>query len=227
MEHCRSGSDAHWCAQADAPFGVPGMHVLEVDEEPPGGGRRPLMLTVGTDADVTGYPGDGVLAVGHGRREHRAADASRSSAPTTVVWRKRIWPCPDPECPTGTFAEVHKLIPPRAELTARPVRWPTDALGPHDTMVSALAATSAWGAHPPERRRGGSDHPHRPTRAAYRRAHLGVEEHIWRPSKCGTDRAATAMADLIPRRARPAARPPARRRGGPLGHGLRRLADLA
>ncbi len=98
------------------------MHVLEFDEEPPGVGRRPLMLSVGTGADVTGYPGDGVLAVGHRRREHWAADAPCFDVPITVVWRKRIWRCPDPDRPIGTFAEVHELIPPRGELTARPVR---------------------------------------------------------------------------------------------------------
>jgi len=80
-----------------------------------------------------------VVAVGHGRREHTVHDAPCFTVPTVVVWRKRIWRCAEPACPTGTFSEAHPL----AKLTARAVGWAVgwavDALGHDDTTVSALA----------------------------------------------------------------------------------------
>ena len=46
------------------------MHVLDVAR----GHRNQLVVTVETDADVGGCPSCGVVAVGHGRRIHAAAD---------------------------------------------------------------------------------------------------------------------------------------------------------
>jgi transposase len=173
------------------------MHVLEVAEEPLGAGHRRLVLTVETDADAAGCPACGVLAVGHGRREHRAADAPCFGVSTSVIWRKRIWRCPDPVCPMRTFSEVHELIPPRAALTARAVAWATDALSHDDTTVSALARHlgvdwhTLWNAVEIE----ATARTGRPERRAGVHT-LGVDEHIWRPSKRGADRAVTAMVDL-------------------------------
>jgi len=88
-------------------------------------------------------------------------------------------------------------VPPRAKLTARPTSWAADALTFDDTTVSALARRlgvdwhTCWNAveaeatqrvAKPERLQGVSS--------------LGVDEHIWRPSKIGTDRAVTVMVDL-------------------------------
>ena len=115
-------------------FDVPGLHVLAVARE-----AERLVLMVETAADVTGCPACGVVAVGHGRREHTVHDAPCFTVPTVVVWRKRIWRCAEPACPTGTFSEAHPL----AKLTARAVGWAVgwavDALGHDDTTVSALA----------------------------------------------------------------------------------------
>ena len=172
------------------------MHVLEVADEPVGGSRR-LVLTVESDADLVGCPACGVLAVGHGRREHRAADAPCFGVSTTVIWRKRVWRCPDPDCPIGTFSEVHDLIAARSALTSRAVTWATDALAHDDTTVSALARHlgvdwhTLWNAVQVE----ATTRTARPERLTGVRT-LGVDEHIWRPSRRGTDRAVTAMVDL-------------------------------
>jgi transposase len=56
-----------------------------------------------------------------------------------LLWAKRVWRCPDPDCPGNTFTEEHPLAGPRAKLTARAVAWATDALQRFDTSVSALA----------------------------------------------------------------------------------------
>lgn len=101
MEHCNCGLGVRWCARADALFDVPGMHVLEVVREP-----ARLVLTVETDTAINGCPACGVVAVGHGRREHRVHDAPCFAVPTVVRWRKRVWRCAEPACPVGTFSEI-------------------------------------------------------------------------------------------------------------------------
>jgi transposase len=82
-------------------------------------------------------------------------------------------------------------------LTVRAVRWATDALSCDDTTVSALARHlgvdwhTAWDAIEVEAKARIKD----PARLAGVRT-LGVDEHIWRPSRIGVDRAVTIMVDL-------------------------------
>ena len=67
-------------------FNASGMHVLEAAQDESGR----LVVTVETDADVGGCPSCGVVAVGHGRRVHQAADAPCFGAVTahiSGVWR--------------------------------------------------------------------------------------------------------------------------------------------
>jgi transposase len=114
-----------------------------------------------------------------------------------VRWLKRMWRCREPACPTGVFSETHDIAPPRAVLTVRAVRWATDALAHDDTTVSALARHlgvdwhTAWNAIEIEAKSRTSD-PQRLTGVKT----LGVDEHIWRPSRIGVDRAVTIMVDL-------------------------------
>jgi transposase len=173
-------------------FNAEGVHVLDVHH-----GHRRLVITVETDADLAGCPGCGVLAVGHGRREHRAFDAPCFGLPVLVIWRKRIWRCREPSCAMTTFSETHELIAPRSKLTTRAVAWATDALAHDDTTVSALARHlgvywhTLWNAvrgHARERTQ-------RPERLHGVKT-LGVDEHVWKPGRYGSDRAVTAMVDL-------------------------------
>ncbi|GAB2680856.1 hypothetical protein GCM10027194_11850 [Thalassiella azotivora] len=156
------------------------------------------MVTVETSADVDGSPQCGVLAIGHGPRVHEAADAPCFGLPTRVRWRKRIWRCAEPRCSVGTFSEPHALIAPRAKVTSRAITRATDALEHDDTTVSALARQlgvdwhTLWDAVEAEARRRLAD----PTRLEGP-ATLGVDEHVWRPSRVGArDRAVTSMVDL-------------------------------
>jgi transposase len=174
-------------------FNVPGMHVLTVEHQQ---GR--LVVTVETDATVAGCPSCGVVAVGHGRRVHEVADAPCFGMPTRVRWRKRVWRCAEAACPTGTFSERHDLAAPRAKLTTRAIGWATDALEHDDTTVSALARHlgvdwhTCWDAVESEAARRLAD-PARLDGVAT----LGVDEHIWRPSRIGdASRAVTSMVDL-------------------------------
>ncbi len=64
-------------------FNVPQMHVLEVVHE-----RTRTIVTVETDQVLTGCPACGVVAVGHGRRSHRLADAL--AAPRAKLTRRAV-----------------------------------------------------------------------------------------------------------------------------------------
>ncbi len=193
MDDCRCGPAARWCARADAMFNVDGMHVLDVRH-----GHRKLVITVETDAEVTGCRCCGVVAVGHGRRRVVAADAPCFGVSVSIVWLKRVWRCLEPTCDAGTWSESHELIGPRTVLTARAVHWATDALASDDTTVSALARHLRVDWHTLWRavRTEAIARTSRPDRLTRVRT-LGVDEHIWRPSRAAqVDRAVTAMVDL-------------------------------
>jgi transposase len=174
-------------------FDVPGMHVTEVQVDD----QQRLVLTVESDQLEHGCPGCGVLAVGHGRRCRVLHDAPSLGRVTVLRWRSRVWRCLEPSCATTTFTEQHPIAPPRAVLTVRAVRWATDALSYDDTTVSALARHigvawhTAWSAIETEAKARVAQ----PERLAGVKT-LGVDEHIWRPSRVGTDRAVTIMVDL-------------------------------
>lgn len=193
MDHCTCGPGGRWCARADALFDVPGMHIVGVARD--AAGR--LVLTVETNQASMGCPSCGVVAIGHGRRAHTAHDAPCFGTPALIVWRKRVWRCPDPGCPRVTFAETHPLIAPRARLTNRAVAWATDALTHDDTTVSALARHlgvdwhTLWDAVEAE----ATARIDQPARLTGVRT-LGVDEHVWRPSRHGMGRSVTAMVDL-------------------------------
>ena len=193
MDHSTCASSALWCPRTDTLFDVPGMHVLTVD-------RRPdqVVLTIESDADVGGCPRCGVVAVGHGRRRRVVADAPCFGVPVRLVWLARLWRCREPTCQVKVFTERHDLVPPRARLTSRAAHWAADALTFDDTTVSALARHlgvdwhTCWDAVEVEATRRLGD----PARLAGVEV-LGVDEHIWRPSRVGDkDWAVTGMVDL-------------------------------
>jgi transposase len=159
------------------------MHVMDVTHQD----ETRLVVTVESDADIGGCPECGVVAVGHGRRIHEVADAPCLGIPTLIRWRKRIWRGAEPTCEKGTFSERRELAAPRARLTRRAIRWATDALELDDTSVSAIARRlgvdwhTCWDAIEAEATGRVAD----PTRLEGVSV-LGVDEHIWRPSRVGT-----------------------------------------
>jgi len=82
-------------------------------------------------------------------------------------------------------------------LTVRAVRWAVDALSCDDTTVSALARHlgvdwhTCWDAVEVEAKARVADPGRRQNVKTF-----GVDEHIWRPSRIGVDRAVTIMVDL-------------------------------
>ena len=176
MSHATLCPGGSWCERADAMLALDGLHVLSVEHGP-----SALVLRVETGTALMGCPSCGVVAVGHGRRVVRLHDAPAFGRPVRLLWAKRIWRCPDPDCPAGTFTEEHPVAPARAKLTTRAVAWATDALARFDTSVSALAHQlgvgwhTLWDAVRPEAERRIAE----PGRLIGVNA-LGVDEHVWR-----------------------------------------------
>ncbi len=176
------GSGTRWCARADAIFDVPDMHVLDVEIDD----RQRLVLTIESGQLEAACPACGVLAVGHGRRVRILHDAPCFGRVTILRWLVRMWRCREPACPTTTFSEAHDVASPRMVLTTRAVAWATSALSYHDTTVSALARQlgvdwhTAWDAIEMEAKARTSN----PNRLSGVKT-LGVDEHIWRPSRIG------------------------------------------
>ena len=100
MTNSMSCSDGLRCTRADALLGVEGVHVSSVTATPGG-----LVLGVETGEDITGCPDCGVVAVGHGRRQVRLHDIPCFGRPVRLLWAKRVWRCPDRDCPRTTFTE--------------------------------------------------------------------------------------------------------------------------
>jgi len=153
---------------------------------------------VESNQTLTGCPDFGVVAVGHGRRVQVLHDAPCFARAVRVRWFKRIWRCREPACPRATWTEDHSFAAPRAKLTARAVAWAVDALRHDDTTMSAIARhlgvawDTCWSAIKP--------HAETLIKVSGRVRGvktIGVDEHIWRPSRVSsTDKAVTVMVDL-------------------------------
>jgi transposase len=169
------------------------MHVIDVEIDD----QQRLVLTIESGQTEAACPACGVMAVGHGRRLRVLHDAPCFARVTLLRWLVRIWRCREPLCPTMTFSETNGVASPRTVLTTRAVAWATSALSYDDTTVSALARHlgvdwhTAWDAVEVEAKARTSN----PDRLSGVKT-LGVDEHIWRPSRIGVDRAVTIIVDL-------------------------------
>ena len=102
----------HRSEGATALLGMPEFVVgaqLEVDDE--------VWLHVETTDDVVGCSSCGTRAVGHGRRRVKVRDLPIAGRNVVLVWSKRIWRCPDPDCDVSTWSERCSCIASRASVT--------------------------------------------------------------------------------------------------------------
>jgi transposase len=76
-------------------------------------------IYVETEASQAACPECGVRAVGHGRRRVQVRDLPMAGRPVVLVWAKRIWRCPDPDCERCTWTETLDEMGPRAVLSER------------------------------------------------------------------------------------------------------------
>jgi transposase len=104
-------------------------------------------LAVETTENRAWCPSCGVRAVGHGRRRVRVRDLPMADRPVVLVWAKRLWRCPEPACPTGTWSEESDAIAPRAVLTERARAEIARRVGPGQQSVARTARDFGVGWH--------------------------------------------------------------------------------
>jgi hypothetical protein len=67
-------------------------------------------------------------------------DLPTNGRPTRVVWHKRRFCCPDPDCPKATWSEVDTRIAfSRLLVTDRAGRWLTEQIGKNGRSVQEIA----------------------------------------------------------------------------------------
>jgi transposase len=98
-----------------------------------------LWELVETTATVVGCPGCGTRARSKGRASVEVRDMGCGGRPVRLVWRKRRWRCPDPDCDTRTWTETAGAIAPRAALTERARADICTRVGRDAASVAALA----------------------------------------------------------------------------------------
>lgn len=70
-------------------------------------------------AEFAGCPVCGTRAVGHGRTYSAVRDLPVAGRPVVLVFARRRWRCPDPDCGRNTWSEQVSEIPARSSLTRR------------------------------------------------------------------------------------------------------------
>jgi transposase len=78
-----------------------------------------LVTVIETTEVVSGCPECGTVARPKDRRIVTLRDLPAGGRPVRLAWRKRIWSCPDPDCPKKTWTERSWLAAPRRVLTER------------------------------------------------------------------------------------------------------------
>ena len=90
----------------------------------------------------------GTRAVVKDRRPVRFADLGVFGTPSVLVWRKRVWRCPNESCDAPSGTEVRPDIAfGRSVMTTRAGVWATIAVGQQVRPVARVAAELgvSWG----------------------------------------------------------------------------------
>lgn len=99
-------------------------------------------LAIESTPEVAACEVCGTRAVGHGRRLVKVRDLPIAGEPVTLVWAKRIWRCPDPDCEQWSWSERSGEIEPRAVLSERARAEIARRVGPGAESVAAVAAVA-------------------------------------------------------------------------------------
>ena len=194
----------HSCVYADAPdrcdrcdllLDFPGLHLVAVSK-----GWAGLVLEVESCDPMTGCPGCGVIATGHGRVVTSVIDAPWAGRPVRIQWRKHRWICLEDVCEVATFVEQNpELCAPRGLLSTRAIRWAIGQLRREGATIQGLARqlgttwNTLWSQVQPVLTMAAND----PVRFENVQV-LGVDEHIWHhrdPRRRGP-KELTGMVDL-------------------------------
>ena len=117
---------------AHALLGMDGFVVLASTDE-----EGECFVLVETKDRVVGCPSCGVIARGHGRSVVQVRDLPMAGRATRLVWRKRRWLCPDPDCARRSFTERSDLV--EGSLTTRAAREICRRVGEDGHSVAQVA----------------------------------------------------------------------------------------
>ncbi len=116
--------------------GLPAVTVLGIDDPESG----PLAVHIETGWARPGCSTCGSFAAVKDRPVVRLVDLPAFGRPTRLVWHKRRWRCPDPDCPAGSWTEEDPRIgPARMVTTDRAGRWVTKQVGRNARSVAEVA----------------------------------------------------------------------------------------
>ena len=183
------------CDRCDVLLGLPDVRVEAVERD-----QDRMTVTFSTPWQLQGCPDCGVVAPSRGRRRRLLHDVPHGEARVRLVWRQRVWRCPEAACPRGTFVEqIPEVLAPRASITARAVAWAIGQLRREHATIAGLARRlgvswwALWRLVRPELERLAADE----SRFADVTS-LGVDEHIWHHGDRGTKgpKELTGMVDL-------------------------------
>ena len=183
------------CDRCDLLLDFPGLHLVAVSK-----GRAGLVLEVESCDPMTGCPGCGVIATGHGRVVTSVIVAPWAGRPVRIQWRKHRWICLEDVCEVATFVEQNpELCAPRGLLSTRAIRWAIGQLRREGATIQGLARqlgttwNTLWSQVQPVLTMASND----PVRFENVQV-LGVDEHIWHhrdPRRRGP-KELTGMVDL-------------------------------
>jgi transposase len=116
--------------------GLPDVTVLGVIDE----ADRPLQVHVETTVDTIGCGACGTRARVKDRRPVALVDLPAFGRAAVLVWHKRRWRCPDPDCEVGSWTEhAPAIAAARARVTDRAGRWVTSQVGRDGRSVAEVA----------------------------------------------------------------------------------------
>jgi transposase len=119
---------------AEALLGLDGFRITDVKET-----AAEVIVMVETTADFVGCPTCGVRALAKDRLRVDIRDLPCFGRPARLVWFKRRWCCPDPDCVAKTWTEGSEHVAPRAVLTLRAGAEATRQVGELALPVAVVA----------------------------------------------------------------------------------------
>jgi transposase len=119
---------------AEVLLGLPGFRVLDAVET-----EVEVIVTVETTADFTGCGRCGVRAEAQDRMPVHLRDLPCFGRPARLVWNKRRWRCPDPDCAARTWTESSVHIDAQVVLTRRAGMEACRQVGEHARPVAQVA----------------------------------------------------------------------------------------
>lgn len=172
---CSDAPTTDPCVRCDTLLGIPDLRVEAVERT-----AALVTVTVSTPWRLMGCPTCGVVSPSRGRRRRELHDVP-GIVPVRVLWRQRVWRCPDRDCARATFVEqVPALVAPRGSLTSRAVGWAISQLRREHATVQGLARQlgvdwkTLWRAIKPRLVELAADESRFAGVVS-----LGVDEHIW------------------------------------------------